>query len=166
MISGSFDVFACLICLQVHRFTIKAVFHVSTVFMEGLHPLSFTHLFWIWTIQTRGTTFVHKRCNIPDNSKLPKKRYEVGKERRVAFFLDLVHNDVSIPVPTTSTNGSKYFLTFIDDESRYCWIYFPKQKSELFETFKNFKSLPENTLRKKIKATRSDNGGEYDKREL
>ena len=34
--------------------------------MEGLHPLSFTHFFWIWPIQTRGTASVHRRCNIPD----------------------------------------------------------------------------------------------------
>ena len=66
MIFCSFDVFSCLICLQVHRFTIEAAFQVSTTFREGLHPFSFTHLFWIWTIQTRGTTFVRRRCNIPD----------------------------------------------------------------------------------------------------
>ena len=38
---GSFDVFACLIWLQVHRFTVEATFHVSTTSREGLHPLSF-----------------------------------------------------------------------------------------------------------------------------
>ena len=57
--------FSCLIWLQVHRFTIEAVFQVSTTSREGLHLLSFTHLFWIWTIQTRGTTFVLRRWNIP-----------------------------------------------------------------------------------------------------
>ena len=55
----------CLIWLQVHRFTIEAAFQVSTTSREGLHPLSFTHLFWIWTIQTRGTSSVHRRWNIP-----------------------------------------------------------------------------------------------------
>ena len=47
-------------------FTIEAVFQVSTIFKVGLHRLSFTHLFWIWTIQTKGTTYVCRRCNIPD----------------------------------------------------------------------------------------------------
>ena len=56
----------CLICLQVHRFIIKEIFQVSTPFREGLHHLSFTHLFWIWTIQTTGTPSIHRRCNIPD----------------------------------------------------------------------------------------------------
>ena len=61
-------------------------------------------------------------------------------------------------------NGSKYILTFIDDYSKYCWIYFLNQKSEMFETFKVFKSLAKNTLGKNIKTLTSDNGGEYIKK--
>ena len=57
-------------------------------------------------------------------------------------------------------------MTFIDDYSRYCWIYFLKQKSKVFETFKALKALDENTLGKKIKALILDNGGEYIKREF
>ena len=60
---------------------------------------------------------------------LPKKMYEVGKETRDASTLDLIHSDVSGPIPTTSINGSRYFLTFIDDCSRLCWVYFMKHKS-------------------------------------
>ena len=71
--------------------------------------------------------------------KHPEKRYEVGKEHRVVFILDLIHSDVSRPMPTTSNNGSRYFLTFIDDCSRFCWVYFMKQKSELFEILKFLK---------------------------
>ena len=93
--------------------------------------------------------------------KHPEKRYEVGKETRVASTLDIICSDVSRPIPTTSMNGSKYFLTFYDDCSRYCWVYFLKKKYEVFETFKVFKSLTENNLRKKIKSIRYDDGGEY-----
>ena len=53
------------------------------------------------------------------------------------------------------------FLTFIDGCSRFCWVYFMKQKSEVFRTFKVFKALVENSFEKKIKSIRSDNGGEY-----
>ena len=99
-------------------------------------------------------------------SKHPEQRYEVGKERRVDSTLDLVQSDVFGPMPTTSMNGSRYFLTFIDDYSRYCWIYFLKHKFEVFENFKVFKGLVENTLGKNIKALKSNNGGEYIKREF
>ena len=47
--------------------------------------------------------------------KHPEKRYEVGNETRAASTLDMIHSDVSGPIPTTSNNGSRYFLTFIDD---------------------------------------------------
>ena len=43
--------------------------------------------------------------------KHPKKRYEVGKETRVASTIDLIHNDVSGPIPTTSINGSRLLST-------------------------------------------------------
>ena len=35
---------------------------------------------------------------------------------------------------TTSANGNKYFMTFVDDYSRMCWIYCLKTKSEAFQT--------------------------------
>ena len=62
---------------------------------------------------------------------------------------------------TNSINGCRYFLTFIDDCSRYCWIYFMKLKSEFFETFKSFKDMAKNTFNNKIKSIRSYGGGEY-----
>ena len=35
----------------------------------------------------------------------PNKMYDVGKARRVASTLDLIHSDVSGPISTTSMNG-------------------------------------------------------------
>ena len=93
--------------------------------------------------------------------KHPEKRYEFGKAHRVSSILYLIHSDVDVPMLSNSINGCRYFLTFIDDCSRYCWIYFMKQKSEVFENFKVFKVMVENSFNKKIKSIRSDNGGEY-----
>ena len=81
--------------------------------------------------------------------KHPEKRYEVGKAHRASSILDLKHTDVVGHIPTNSTNGCKYFLTFIDDYSRYCWIYFMKHKSEFFEIFKVFNAMAQNSFRKK-----------------
>ena len=60
-----------------------------------------------------------------------------------------------------SVGGGKYFVTFIDDATRYTWVYILKFKSEVFSTFQNWKTLVENQYEKKIKILRSDNGGEY-----
>ena len=57
--------------------------------------------------------------------------------------------------------GYHYFLTFIDDLSRYGYIYLMKHKSETFENFKEFQSEVENHHNKKIKFLRSDRGDEY-----
>ena len=93
--------------------------------------------------------------------KHPGKRYEVGKAHRVASILDFIHSDVLGTMPTISINSSRYFLTFIDDYSRICWIYFMKQKLEVFGIFKFFKAMFENSFRKMVKSIRIDNEGEY-----
>ena len=62
---------------------------------------------------------------------------------------------------TNALSGAKYFVTFIDDNSRKTWIYFLKTKDEVFERFKEFKALVENLTGKWIKKLRLDNGGEY-----
>ena len=60
----------------------------------------------------------------------------------------------------------KYALNFIDDFSRYCWVYFLKQKSEVFGLFKVFKALVENQSGRKLEVLRYENGGEYVKYEF
>ena len=41
---------------------------------------------------------------------------------------------------TELLGGRKYFVTFIDDYSRCCDVYFLKNKSEVFEKFKKFEA--------------------------
>ncbi|CAN1807780.1 Retrovirus-related Pol polyprotein from transposon TNT 1-94 [Linum perenne] len=95
-----------------------------------------------------------------------------GKQSRVSFNtsgrtpkqekLELVHTDVWGPAPVSSIGGKLYFVTFIDDHSRKVWVFFLKQKSEVFGVFKNWKAMVENETGLKIKKLRSDNGGEYE----
>eukprot|EP00253_Pinus_taeda_P029735 PITA_29735 len=65
-----------------------------------------------------------------------------------------------------SLAGSQYFLTFIDDFTRKTWVYFLKNKSEVFEKFRNFKALVENQSGLHIKVLRTDRGGEYISKEF
>ena len=69
-------------------------------------------------------------------------------------------------MPNISMSVSRYVLTFIDDFSRYTWVFFLKKKSEVLERFTEFKALVENASGRKIKYIRYDNGGEYIKYEL
>ena len=61
---------------------------------------------------------------------------------------------------------NKYFLTFIDDHSKYCYVYLIKTKDEVFEKFKLYKSEVENKLKRKVKILRSDRGREYTRTNL
>ena len=56
---------------------------------------------------------------------------------------------------------SQYFVTFIDDATRKVWVYTIKSKDETFACFQRLLSSVENQSGKKVKALRSDNGGEY-----
>ena len=65
------------------------------------------------------------------------------------------------PIPTPSYGNSRYVLTFIDDFSRNCWVFFLKPKSEVYEIFKAFKVFVENFSRNKVKILSIDKGKEY-----
>ena len=80
---------------------------------------------------------------------------------RASKPLELVHSDVHGPLPVQSRHHYKYWITFIDDFSRF-WVVLPlKDKSGAFEAFKTFKAYAENQLNARIKALRDDKGGEY-----
>lgn len=75
-------------------------------------------------------------------------------------LLEIIHTDICGPF-LTGIGGHKNFITFIDDYSRYTYLYLIKEKSESLDVFKIFKAEVENQLNRKIKVVRSDRGGEY-----
>ena len=80
---------------------------------------------------------------------------------RITKPLELIHSDI-YDLKFVQTRGEKkYFITFIDDSTRYCYVYLLKSKDEAIEVFKLYKKEIENQLSTKIKAIRSDLGGEY-----
>ena len=90
------------------------------------------------------------------HTKFPKDESTRGKNK-----LDLVHTDVCGKMDEPSLSGKEYFVSFIDDRSRYTWTYPIKRKSEAFETFLKWKAKAERSSERKLKTLRSDNGGEY-----
>jgi len=82
-------------------------------------------------------------------------------EIRSTRILQLIHSDVCGPMHTESVGGCRYFVTFIDDYSRCCRVYFMRNKSDTFDKFKEFEARATNSCGKKIGILRTDNGGEY-----
>ena len=63
-----------------------------------------------------------------------------AKGYRAKEVLDLVYTDLCGPMSTSARGGYEYFITFIDDYSRYGYIYMMRHKSEAFDKFKEYKA--------------------------
>ena len=76
--------------------------------------------------------------------------------------LGLIHTDLCDLKVMPTRGGKNYFVTFIDDCTKYCYVYLLRTKDETLAKFKEYKHEVENQLGKTIKMVRSDRGGEYD----
>ena len=74
--------------------------------------------------------------------------------------LELVFSDVWGPAPE-SVGRKKYYVSFIDDFSKFTWIYLLQFKSQVFQKFKEFQVMVERLFDRKILAMQTDWGGEY-----
>ncbi|RVW33419.1 Retrovirus-related Pol polyprotein from transposon TNT 1-94 [Vitis vinifera] len=90
-----------------------------------------------------------------------RQSFPKGVAWRAKKVLELVHTDICGPMSTPSQGNNKYFVLFIDDFTRMTWVFFMKQKSEVFSIFKKFKSFVEKQSGCYIKTLRSDRGMEY-----
>jgi transposase InsO family protein len=74
--------------------------------------------------------------------------------------LELLHMNLFGPTSFVSIGGNSYCLVIVDGYSRFTWVYFLRDKSNVFETFKSFGILAQNQFDFDIKKVRSDNGSE------
>jgi hypothetical protein len=90
-------------------------------------------------------------------SKQPRKPHKAVEERHLPL-LELIHFDICEINGVLTVGGQIYFMTMIDDASRYCYVYLLKTKDGALNYFKTYKAKVENQLEKKIKRFRSDCG--------
>ena len=62
--------------------------------------------------------------------------------------------------------GKRFYITFIDDYSRYTRVYILRNKDEARNAFIKYKNEVKNQLSKKIKRLRIDRGVEYESNPL
>lgn len=104
-------------------------------------------------------------CETCSKGKQTKKSFKAS-ETESTEILQLIHSDLMGPQNTRSLGHALYLLTFIDDYSRKVFVYFLKKKSETFGKFVEFKKYIEKQSGEKIKAIRTDGGGEYMSKEM
>jgi hypothetical protein len=104
----------------------------------------------------------HKINKICDSCQIAKsKKLPFPDSHRISTHpLELIHSDVWTS-PILSLGGCKYYVLFVDDYSRFSWLYPLKLKSDVLSCFAQFKILVENLFSCSIKQLQTDNGGEY-----
>ncbi|KAI0494727.1 hypothetical protein KFK09_024870 [Dendrobium nobile] len=99
-------------------------------------------------------------CHSCHMNKGHKLSFEHSTNREQSA-LALIHSDLWGPAPILSNSGFLYYVIFIDDYSRYTWIFPLRNKNEITAVFIQFKLFIERALSSKIKKFQSDGGGEY-----
>ena len=79
-----------------------------------------------------------EKCEKCVKSKITKKSFH--NVERSSNLLDLIHSDLCELNDMLIRGGNMYFLTFIDDCSRFTYVFLLKNKSENFNAF-NFAKL-------------------------
>src|SRR4051812_23727024 len=106
------------------------------------------------------TTVKGSKCQVCVQAKQPRKSHTAAEPGNLAL-LELIHSDLCEMNGVLTKGGKRYFMTLIDDSTRYCYVYLLKYKDEALNYFKIYKAEAENQLDLKIKRLRSDRGGEY-----
>src|SRR6218665_1706172 len=100
-------------------------------------------------------------CECCIQSKMTWKPFPKKSESKTDEILDLIHTDVCGPMQTTAPGGKRYFMTMIDDSSRYTEVYLLGQLSEVPEKIKEYVRHVQTKFGKTPKKIRSDRGGKY-----
>jgi len=106
------------------------------------------------------TSYVPKPCEVCLGGKMSRLPFPTN-QNRATNILDIVHTDVCGPMRTRSNGNALYLLTFTDDHTRWCEVFFLKSKSEVASKFLEYKCKVENHTGRRIKAIQSDNGKEF-----
>jgi hypothetical protein len=110
------------------------------------------------SVSNKNVTHVCDACQQGKSHQLPlPKSVSVSKAP-----LELVFLDVWGPVPT-SAGKHNYYVSFIDDFSKFTKIYLLQHKSEVFQKFYDFQAHVERLFDRKVLAMQTDWGGEYHK---
>jgi len=107
------------------------------------------------------------RIDLPSNKRFVCDTCHYAKQKRNSFPIsttsssccfELVHTDIWGPFSTASFSGDYYFLTIVDDYSRYTWLHLMSHKSHARKLLQDFCAYVQTQFNVCIKTIRSDNG--------
>jgi Integrase core domain/GAG-pre-integrase domain len=139
--------------------------HASTIDVNIWH----NRLSYVAKDKIASTLRAKQLPRLSQTDEIPCPDCSLGKQARDAFgghidkatkAGDVIHSDVVGPLPA-SLSGSRYFVSFIDEWTRFVTVTPMTAKSEVLTCFKEFKVMFENQYDTTIKSVHSDNGVEY-----
>jgi histone deacetylase 1/2 len=102
-------------------------------------------------------TFICYERQLAKSHAMPFKHVHVHVHVHVSVFkpLQLIYSDVRGPTPILSTTGPCYYISFLDDTTKYLWLFPLKLKSDAHQPFIYFQNVVERQFDTKIKALQS-----------
>ena len=73
------------------------------------------------------------KCETCVKEKLTKSYFE--SIERYNELLDLIHSDICDLKYVQTRGDKKYFITFVNDSTKYCYVYLLKSKDEVIEIY-------------------------------
>jgi hypothetical protein len=99
-------------------------------------------------------------CDICHYTKQKKLSFPVSTSHSSSKY-EMLHFDMWGPLSIASVHNHKFFLTIVDDYSRYTWIILLKSKAEVSSHIQNFITSIQTQFHITPKIIRSDNGPEF-----
>jgi hypothetical protein len=107
-----------------------------------------------------GVNQCQLNCDVCITGKLHRKKF-YNNSKSAENVLDVIHSDVCGKITPQSLGGKQYFVTFLDDNSRFSTVEVLTNKSEVLPAFQRYVEKVEVLQERRIKFLQSDNGGEY-----
>ena len=123
------------------------------------HP-SFQYLKHLFPSLCSNKTILDFQCEVCELAKHHRTSFPKSKYKPSIPFT-LIHSDLWGPSRTPNRTHKKWFITFIDDHTRLCWVYLLTDKTEVRLVFMHFHSMIQTQFHTNIQILRIDNGTEY-----
>ncbi|KAG8473962.1 hypothetical protein CXB51_033910 [Gossypium anomalum] len=123
--------------------------HPNFMYLKKLFPLLF--------LNKKISSLNCEVCQLSKHTRLP---YPLKPYVQSQPF-SLIHSDLWGASQVKNITKARWFITFIDDHTRVCWIYLLKEKSEVSRVLQNFHSMVRTQFNSNIHTLRTDNGREY-----
>ncbi|KAH0609220.1 uncharacterized protein H6S33_001448 [Morchella sextelata] len=122
------------------------------------HPATLENLYHdIQRLPPKPESFHCSQCAL--SKSVHKKPAPISTRSKRPF--ELIHSDLSGKFSIQSQGKAQYYMSFIDDYTRFAWIYLLKQKEDAKKAIKDYVTRIEKQYSTTILRFRTDGGGEY-----